>query len=109
MELDLLCKINQRICLVNMPWDIYNINIRVCVCVYTYMCVCVYQTSIYDFSGSSVVKNLPTSTGDWIHTLGQDDPLEEGMASHSTILHWEIPWTEELGELQSIGSQESQI
>ena len=46
-----------------MPWDIYHISIRVCV----YVCVCVYQTSIYDFSGGSMVNNLP-------HTLGQEDP-----------------------------------
>ena len=47
MELDLLCKINQRICLVNMPWDIYNINIRVCVCVCIHICVCVYTKLVY--------------------------------------------------------------
>ena len=38
-------------------------------------------------------------------TLGQEDPLEEGMATHSSILTWKIPWTEEPGGLQSIGSQ----
>ena len=40
-----------------------------------------------------------------IQFLGQEDPLEEGMATHSSILVWEIPWTEEPGRLQSIGSQ----
>ena len=41
----------------------------------------------------------------WVWFLGQEDPLEEGMATHSSILAWEIPWTEEPGRLQSIGSQ----
>ena len=40
-----------------------------------------------------------------IRSLGQEDPLEEGMATHSSILAWRIPWTEELGGLQSMGSQ----
>ena len=37
-------------------------------------------------------------------SLGREDPLEEGMATHSSVLAWRIPWTEEVGELQSIGS-----
>ena len=41
----------------------------------------------------------------WIRSLGQEDPLEEGMATHSSILAWKTLWTEEAGELQSIGSQ----
>ena len=41
----------------------------------------------------------------WVRSLGQEDPLEEEIATHSSILVWEIPWTEELGELQSMGSQ----
>ena len=40
----------------------------------------------------------------WVRSLSQGDPLEEGMATHSSILAWRIPWTEEPGELQSIGS-----
>ena len=43
----------------------------------------------------------------WVQSLGQEDPLEEGMASHSSILAWIIPWTEELGGLQSMGRKES--
>ena len=39
----------------------------------------------------------------WIRSLGQDDPLEEEMATHPSILTWEIPWTQELGGLQSLG------
>ena len=40
-----------------------------------------------------------------VQTLGREDPLEKGMATHSSILAWEIPWTEEPGGLQSMGSQ----
>ena len=41
----------------------------------------------------------------WVPSLGQEDALEEGMATHSSILAWRIPWTEEPGGLQSVGSQ----
>ena len=41
----------------------------------------------------------------WVQSLGREDPLEEGMATHSSVLAWRIPWTEELGGLQTIGSQ----
>ena len=41
----------------------------------------------------------------WVQSLGQEDPLEDGMATHSSVLAWRIPWTEEPGGLQSIGSQ----
>ena len=55
-----------------------------------------------------MVKNLPANTGDvreWFQTLGGEDPLEKGMAPHSSILAWRIPWTEQPGRLWSIGSQ----
>ena len=55
-----------------------------------------------------VVKNLPTNAGDIRRvssSLGREDPLEEGMATHSSILAWRFPWTKEPGRLQSIGSQ----
>ena len=42
-----------------------------------------------------------------VRFLGWEDPLEEGMATHSSVLAWKIPWTEELGRLQSMGSQKS--
>ena len=60
------------------------------------------------FPGGSVVKNLPATQEPqetWVQSLGQEDPLEEGMATHSSILAWRIPWTEEPGRLQSIESQ----
>ena len=58
------------------------------------------------------VKNLPAmqETQEMgLQFLGWQDPLEEEMATHSSTLAWEIPWTEELGELQSMGSQESDM
>ena len=59
------------------------------------------------FPSGSVVKTLPAMQEmqkTHVRSLGQKDPLEEGMASHSDILAWKIPWTEEPGWLQSIGS-----
>ena len=57
------------------------------------------------FPGGSAVKNLPAMQETWVQSLGQEDPLEKEMATHSSILTWEIPWAEEPGRLQSIGSQ----
>ena len=51
------------------------------------------------------VKNLPAMQETWVRSLGQEIPLEKEMAAHSSILAWRIPWTEEPGGLQSIGSQ----
>ena len=61
-----------------------------------------------NFPGSSVVKNLPSLQETWIQSLGQEDPLEKEVAFHFGILAWEIPWTEELCGLQSMGLQKSQ-
>ena len=58
--------------------------------------------------GALVIKNPPASEGDMktgLPSLGQEDPLEEGTATHSRILAWRIPWTEEPGEPQPIASQ----
>ena len=52
-----------------------------------------------------VVKNSSADAGDVGSIPGQEDPLEEGMATHASILAWRIPWTEEPGGLQSMGSQ----
>ena len=55
-----------------------------------------------------MIKNLPATAGDvetWVQSLGQEDPLEEGMATHSSILAWRILWTEEPGGLWSKGSE----
>ena len=52
-----------------------------------------------------MVKNLPAMKETWIQSLGQEDPLEKGLATHSSILARRIPWTEEPGGLQSLGLQ----
>ena len=52
-----------------------------------------------------MVKNLPAMQETQVQSLGREDPLEEGMATHSSILAWTIPWTQEPGGLQSTGSQ----
>ena len=52
-----------------------------------------------------MVKNLPTMQETLVQFLSWEDPLEKGMATHSTILAWRMPWTEDPGGLQSMGSQ----
>ena len=52
---------------------------------------------------------IPGHAGDTVRSLGREDPLEKGMATCSSILAWEIPWTEDPGRLQSMGLQKSQI
>ena len=59
------------------------------------------KTAVELFNGGSEVKNLPADAGD----LGWEDPLEKEMATHFSILTWEIPCTEEPGRLQSMGFQ----
>ena len=54
---------------------------------------------------AQLVKNLPAMQETWVPSLGLEDPLEKEMATHSSILAWGIPWTEEPGGLQSMGSQ----
>ena len=54
---------------------------------------------------SQKVKNLPAMQETWVLSLSQEEPLEKGMATLSSILAWEIPWTEEPGGLQSMGLQ----
>ena len=54
---------------------------------------------------AQMVENLPVMWETWVQSLGWEDPLEKGMAAHSNILTWRIPWTEEPGGLQSMASQ----
>ena len=63
---------------------------------------------VSSFPGGLVVKNPPAMQETWerwVRSLGQEDPLEEEMATHSSTLAWKIPWTEEAGGLQSMGLQ----
>jgi len=52
-----------------------------------------------------MVKNLPAMWETWVQSLGWEDPLEKGMATHPGILAWRVPWTEDPGRLQSMGLQ----
>ena len=54
---------------------------------------------------AQVVKNLPAMKETWVQSLGQEETLAKEMVTHSSILAWRIPWTDEPGELQSVGSQ----
>ena len=54
---------------------------------------------------AQTVKNLPAMQETWVRSLGWEDSLEKGVATHSSILAWRVPWTEEPGRLQSMGSQ----
>ena len=62
-------------------------------------------STVWDFPGSSDVKRLPTMQETRVQSLGRKDLLEKEMATHSSILAWKIPWMEEPGRLQSVGSQ----
>ena len=66
-------------------------------------CMMIFRASLI----AQLVKNLPEMQETWVRLLGQEDPLGKEMATHSSILAWRIPWTEEPGGLQSMGSQES--
>ena len=58
------------------------------------------------FPEAETVKNLPATQETWVRSLGQEDALEKETATHSSILAWEITWTEESGRIQSMGLQE---
>ena len=76
-----------------------------CVCSFTLGCFMIWASQV-----ALVVKNPLANSGDWetqVWSLGQEDTLEEGMATHSSILAWRIPWTEEPGGLQSLRSRKS--
>ena len=66
------------------------------------MCVCLY---IWASLVAQRLKHLPPMWETWVQSLGREDPLEKEMTTHSSILAWSIPWTEEPGRLQSMGSQ----
>ena len=59
----------------------------------------------YTFASPQMVKHLPTMRETWVQSLGREDLLEKEMATHSSTLAWKIPWMEEPGRLQSMGSQ----
>ena len=66
-----------------------------------------YCTFIWAFLVAQLVKNLPAMPETQVQSLGWEDPLEKGAATHSSILAWEVPWTEEPGGILSMGLQKS--
>ena len=66
---------------------------------------CFASSSVLSSLVVQIVKNLPAVEETRVQSLGQEDPLEKSMATHSNILAWKIPWTEEPGRLRSIGSR----
>ena len=71
--------------------------------IYIYMHTYIYFT--WASLVAQMVKNLHATWETWVQSLVQEDPLEKGMGTHSSILAWKIPWTEEPGGLQSMESQ----
>ena len=65
------------------------------------------MTYVGGFPGGSMVKNPPAAQETWVWFLGRENTLEKKMAPYSSVLAWEIPWTEEPGRLQSVGLQKS--
>ena len=78
-------------------YDIYHINF---IYIPIFVCKLLFVSLV-----AQTVKRLSTMRETRVRSLGQEDPLEKEMAAHSTILAWRIPWTEEPGGLQSMGSQ----
>ena len=58
---------------------------------------------------AQIVKNLPAVQKTWVQSLGQEDPLEKGMANYSSILAWRIPWREETGGLHRVAKNQTQL
>ena len=63
------------------------------------------KKKLLDSLVAQILKNLPALQDTWVQSLGWEDLLEKGTATHFSILAWRIPWTEEHGRLQSMGSQ----
>ena len=74
-------------------------------------CSKMLQMGLYFWASliTQLVKNPPAMQETWVWFLSLENPLEKEMATHSSILAWKIPWTEESGGLQSMGSQESDV
>ena len=120
-------------CCVNFCYKVIWLYVYICICMCIYMYMCVSQlvknrpdpvlipgsgrsagerwrdrlpTPVFlGFPGGLDGKKSACNAGDWVWSLGQEDPLEEGMATHSSTVTWRIPWTEKPGGLQSMRSQ----
>ena len=85
---------------------------RVCVCACVCVCAKLLQSWLLGFPSGLAVKN-PLAMREpqemWVQSLGQEDPLEEDMATHSSILAWRIPWTEEPWTVHRVAESQSQL
>ena len=95
----------QRILSNSMDAKLYYLY-AVSILMYIYMCVYIY---IWASLVAQRLKHLPAMWETWVQSLGQEVPLEKETATHSIILAWKIPWTEEPSRLQSMGSQGRQL
>ena len=68
-------------------------------------CTLMFIVALFVFPVAQMIKNPPAMQETWVGSLDQEDPLEKEVAVHSSTLAWRIPWTEEPGGLQSLGSQ----
>ena len=85
--------------------DVFELSYDLKIMVRNSNCFCTNIVGNQGFAGSTVAKNLPSIQETWVRSLGWEDPLEKEIATHSSILAWKFPWTEEPGGLQSMGSQ----
>ena len=88
---------------------LYSIQNKILRFIYIVVYISSYSSLVlifhWGFSCDSEVKNPPAAQEMWVQSLGHEEPLEKEMATHSNILAWETPWTEETDELQSMGLQ----
>ena len=82
-----------------------NIIVPVCISFMTILSIFNVALAIRAFLVAQMVKNPPAMWETWVPSLGWEDPLKKGMATHSSLLAWRISWTEESGRQQSMGSQ----
>ena len=87
-------------CLLHICMSHYNTKQKIIIGHRNYTVLCNLTSLV-----AQTVKHLPTTRETWVRPLGREDPLEKEMATHSCILAWKIPWTEEPGRQQSMGSQ----
>ena len=84
---------------------VYYIYIMHIIYIYIYLMLSKICVTLCTLTVAHLVKTLSALSGNWVRSLGWDDPLEKGLATHSSILAWKIPWTEEHGRLQFMGFQ----
>ena len=98
-------RIKNAACLTTGTSQFYIKKCQLCLSFPSYYVIEVKPLPWWGFPRDSGIKNPPANQEMWVQSLGWEDPLEKKMATHSSILAWEIPWTEEAGWLQPMGAQ----